>query len=73
MSAWLDTVKPGDVVIPDPLWNRTERPQRHLPPRVRVLRVVTPYYGQLSRGFVVELANGQRRILDAGWFIGRAA
>lgn len=65
------SVKESDWLIPDPLWNSTERPPNQLPPACRVDGVIA---AQSETGilFHVKTNSGASRWLDAGWFIGRA-
>ena len=64
------SVKEGDWLIPDKLWNETERPHNHLPPACRVdgIKEARSESGLL---FCVKTYS-EERWLDAGWFIGIA-
>ncbi len=61
------TVKAGDVLVPEPYWNQTERPSSHLAPRTEIIGAVeaTSQTGVLFR---VKTNDGLIRDLDAAWF-----
>lgn len=67
---WFREVKPGDVVMPLPLWNQTERKPNHLASATKVLEVKEAV-SQTGILFKVASLNGQAQWLDAGWFIGK--
>lgn len=56
------TVKVGDTVVPDPLWNQTERPVNRLP-KLAVVNGIRHETCQTGHLFLVG-----KRWLDAGWF-----
>ena len=70
MSHWYDSVKPGDLVVADPLWNETTPVRyRKLPPVSEVLRVNRGVRG-CQTGVLLSVSGltGWTVQLDAGWF-----
>lgn len=67
--AWAHTLKTGDLVRPDPLWNRTERTARRRLPAQCMLEEVRHERG-CSTGVmvVVHSITGHEVTLSAGWF-----
>ena len=65
---WFEKIKPGDMLMPDPLWNRTERVGSQLPEPVQILRSFEAT-SQSKWLFVVRTKNGMERMLDAAWFV----
>lgn len=64
----MNCVTAGDMLRPDPCWNRTTgNPEMHLPDPVRVLGVKT---GKSQTGVLVTVKakGGQTIHLDKGWF-----
>lgn len=61
-------IKKGDTIIPHPTWNKTERPNNHLPREAEVLSI---RQGQSQTGylFTVKDMGGKLVELDAGWFL----
>lgn len=64
---WYRSVRPGDMLKPIPLWNKTERVSSHLPGLVKILEVKSAR-SQSGVLFVVRVKNGMLRELDAVWF-----
>lgn len=69
---WMFHVKAGDLLTPDGLWNRTERPRNHLPDRVQVLEVWQERNSQHGIMVRVHDVSGCSRRLSIGWFTGPA-
>lgn len=67
-TKWYDKVVEGDMLYPDPLWNKTERPPSQLHSPTEVL-FTKPEQSQSGVLFVVRTKNGMVRELDAGWFL----
>lgn len=65
--AWMRNVRAGDFLVPDPLWNQTERWPRQLAVPCEVLSVRP---GVSEHGLLFEVRNngGECRFLSAGWF-----
>ena len=65
---WIKRVKVGDLLMPDPYWNETERDGSQMPEPVEILEVMeaTSQSGIL---FSVRTKNGVYRQLDAAWFL----
>ncbi len=63
------TVRVGDTVIPDPVWN-AETGSRHnkFPASVSVLNIITKRHSQTGIMFKVETIGKDPIWLDAGWF-----
>lgn len=59
--------KVGDMVYPDPLWNRSEREPNRLNVPTKILEIV---HGVSQTGviFKVRLKCGSCAYLDSGWF-----
>lgn len=72
MSRWFDEVKGGDRLLPDPQWNRTERPHRQLNSPTEVLGVWRGRQSQTGTMVTVRFQSGAVAELDAGWFLGFA-
>jgi GNAT superfamily N-acetyltransferase len=72
---WYGTVKVGDVLLPNPVWNRTEcRRIRKLDPEgAEVLEITQVRNSQTGILFRVRTQTGHDVTLDAGWFTGPAA
>lgn len=70
MSHWYDSVKPGDLVVADPLWNETTIVRYlRLPPVSEVLRVNRGVRGcQTGVLLSVRGMTGWTVQLDAGRF-----
>lgn len=60
-------VSTGDMIRPDPSWNRTDQRDMHLPDPVAVLGVKL---AQSQSGFVLKVvtASGKMIWLEPGWF-----
>lgn len=67
---WHDEVKSGDLLIPDPLWNRTTATDKLKVP-TEVLRVIKGTPSQSGILFRVQTVKGRIADLDAAWFISR--
>ena len=67
-AKWYEQIVAGDMVLPKPLWNKTERPSSHLSFPTTAIGVK---YAQSQTGvmFAVKTKNGIVRELDAGWFL----
>ena len=65
---WFEKIKPGDMLMPDPLWNGTVRRGSQLPEPVEILRSFEAT-SQSKWLFVVRTKNGTERMLDAAWFM----
>ena len=65
---WYDGIVAGDMLRPNPLWNKTELPPSQLSNPTTVIGVK---YAQSQTGvmFAVKTKNGIVRELDAGWFL----
>lgn len=66
------SVEFGTMLIPDRLWNATERKENQLPSPVKVLGVSRSTSSQEGYLYLVRKAGGVSVWLDAGWFIGIA-
>lgn len=65
---WWHSVKVGDMLHPDPLWNHTERGPNCLTVPTKVLGI-TEATSQSGLLFEVRTKGGFMRCLDAGWFM----
>jgi len=65
---WFRKIKAGDVLIPIPDWNRTERNGNQLPDQVQIVRTVEAK-SQSGVMFMVRTKGGLLRSLDAFWFL----
>ena len=65
---WIPNLKLGDNLIPDQLWNETER-YRKLPPMVEVLglKKAPSDHGVM---ILVKFKHGGTTWLSVGWFTG---
>jgi hypothetical protein len=67
--AWMDTLKAGDALVPDKLWNRTEGDKRRrLAPLVRAVEVRFERGCQWGCMVRVPTMHGADLWLSAGWF-----
>lgn len=64
---WMHQVRAGDFLVPDPLWNQTERWPRQLAVPSEILSV-RQAVAQHSLLFEVRTNSGESRFLSAGWF-----
>ena len=66
---WYDSVKPGDLVVADPLWNETTAVRyRRLPPVSEVMNVERGRGCQTGVKLSVRSLTGWTMQIDAGWF-----
>lgn len=61
-------LRPGDTVIIDPLWNRTERHRKFDPGGITVLEVSEGHFSQTGVKIAGRDMHGAVWQLDAGWF-----
>lgn len=61
-------VRPGDSVIPDPMWNATTSIRHRKLPDVVVVKGVATGRSQTGVVFRVETIGKDQAVLDAGWF-----
>jgi len=59
----------GDILTPDPLWNKTSRKPSQFPDRIEVLGVHYTRGCQTGVMFKVATNDGNTRYLDANWFV----
>lgn len=66
---WYENIQAGDMIVPDPEWNKSERNRKlHNPTRVEA---VGQWNGQTGFKFTVKTTRGFSVDLDAGWFLGK--
>lgn len=69
-ESWMHDVVPGDLLIPQPEFNASERPENRLPVPVRILAVRSNARGcQSGIMYAVRTTGGVRHELDAAWFM----
>lgn len=63
-----NTVSIGDLLIPDPLYNQSERGNNRLPVPTKVIGKKSAV---CQSGIMLQVQNigGQKTWLDAGWFL----
>jgi len=64
----VNNIKVGDTLVPDPLWNQTERGGNRLAVPSKILGVQSAIC-QSGILLNVRTVGGQDRWLDAGWFV----
>lgn len=67
----MTTLDPQSVHVGDMLTIDRRYDRRLGAASLRVNRIVVPWFGQSGIGFEVVI-NGDRQVLDAAWFTGRA-
>lgn len=70
MSHWYDSVKPGDLVVADPLWNRTTKQRYRKLPTVSEVLMVNPGVRGCQTGVLLSVKGitGWTMQIEAGWF-----
>ena len=68
---WYETVQVGAKVMPIPLFNRTERPNNHLPTPSIVVSIERGVQSETGTMLTVKDKKGALRVLDAAWFRSR--
>lgn len=66
-APWFRAVKVGDMLEPDPLWNKTEREPNRMDVPTMVLGI-SEAVSQSGVLFEVRTKGGFTRHIDAGWF-----
>jgi len=65
---WIIDVEIGDMLMPIPLWNKTERRPNQLHTPTEILDIATESASQSGFLFLVRKIDGTAEWLDAEWF-----
>lgn len=66
-------LKTGDWAVPNPMWNRSEQPKRHLANPTKILEVKEQRGCQSGTMCKVITKGGTIIWLDSDWFMGKTA
>lgn len=68
MKDWVKAIKPGDTLIPKPLWNESSNKYKQLPKEVTVLDIDTDSACGSGKLVKVQYTKGGTAWLDVNWF-----